>query len=44
MEDCEVSVVLALTGVAVRVQRIDPDTGREQVWQEIREDFEPTAM
>ncbi len=24
---CEVSVALALNGVAVRVQRIDPDTG-----------------
>ena len=26
---CEVSVVLARNGVAVRVQHIDPDTGRQ---------------
>ena len=43
-EDCEVSVVLALNGVAVQVQRIDPDTGQEQVWQEIREDSDATGM
>ncbi len=42
--DCELSVVLALNGVAVRVQRIDPDTGRQQVWQEIREDSGPIGM
>ncbi len=42
--DCKVSVALALNGVAVRVQRTDPDTGRQQVWQEIREDSGPTSM
>ena len=30
--DCEVSVALALNGIAVRVQHIDPDTGGQQVW------------
>ena len=43
-EDCEMSVVLALNGVAIQVKRIDPDTGQELVWQEIGEDSEPTAM
>ena len=42
--DCEVSVVLALNGVAVQVQRIDPVTGQQQVWQEIREDSDPADM
>ena len=42
--DREVSVVLALNGIAVRVQRVDPVTGQQQVWQEIREDSGPAAM
>ncbi len=41
---CEISVALALNGVAVQVQRINSDTGRQQVWQEIREDSDPSAM
>ena len=41
---CEVSVTLAVNGVAVRVQRIDPDSGRQQVWQEIREDSDLIGM
>ena len=40
----EVSVVLALNGVAVQVQRVDPVTGQQQVWQEIREDSDPAGM
>ena len=42
--DCEVSVVPALNGVAVQVQRIDPDTGQEQVRQEVRKDSDPAGM
>ena len=42
--DCEVSVVLALNGVAVQVQRTDPITGQQQAWQEIREDSYPVGM
>ena len=42
--DCEVSIALALNGVAVRIQRTDPDTGRQQIWQEIREDSDPAGM
>ena len=42
--DCEVSVVLALNGVAAQVQRVDPVTGQQHVWQEIREDSEPADM
>ena len=42
--DCEVSVVLALNGVAVRVQRVDPVTGQQKVLQEIREDSDPAGM
>ena len=41
---CEVSVALAFNGIAVRVQRIDPDTGRQQVRQEIWEDSGPIGM
>ena len=43
-EDCEISVVLALNGVAVQVKRIDPDTGQEQVSFEIREDTDPIGI
>lgn len=42
--DCEVFVVLALNGLAVQVKRIDPATGEQHVWQEIREDSDPAAM
>lgn len=43
-KDCEVSVVLALNGVAIQVRRVDPVTGQQQVWQEIREDSDPAGM
>ena len=42
--ECEVSVTPALNGVAVQVQRTGPVTGRQQVWQEIREDSGPIDM
>ena len=41
---CEVSVALTLNGIAVQVQRIDPDTSQQQVRQEIREDSGSIAM
>ena len=40
----EVAVALARNGVAVQADRIDRDTGRTRLWQEIREDSEPVDM
>ncbi len=40
----EVTATLALNGVAVQADRIDRNTGRRQVWQEIREDSGPAGV
>ena len=42
--DYDISVALALNGVAVRVQRNDPDASQQRVWQEIGEDTDPNDM